>query len=41
VKRKYEEGGKAFVEIDCRIVNQRNEVTTPGSALAEMPRRAA
>jgi acyl dehydratase len=40
VKRKYKENGKAFVEIECRIVNQHGEVTTPGSAVAEMPQRA-
>ena len=38
VKRKYVESGKAFVELDLSITNQRGEVTTPGSALAEMPR---
>jgi acyl dehydratase len=39
VTRKYQDNGKAFVEIECSITNQRGEVTTPGSALAEMPRR--
>jgi acyl dehydratase len=39
VKRTYEEGGKAYVELDCSIVNQKNEVTTPGSALAILPKR--
>jgi hypothetical protein len=41
VKRSFEEGGKAFVELECWIANQRGEVTTPGSALVEMPRRGA
>jgi hypothetical protein len=41
VKRKYEEGGNAFVELELSITNQRGEVTTPGSALAVMPRRGA
>jgi acyl dehydratase len=40
VKRKYEEGGKAFVELELSITNQHGEITTPGSALAEMPRHA-
>jgi acyl dehydratase len=40
VKRTYEEGGKAYVEIDCSIVNQKGEITTPGSALAILPKRA-
>jgi acyl dehydratase len=40
VKRKYEEGGKAFIEVELSVTNQRFEVTTPGSALAEMPRRS-
>jgi acyl dehydratase len=39
VKRKFEENGKSFVEIECWIKNQHGEVTTPGSALAELPRR--
>ena len=41
VTRKYEEGGKGFVELELAITNQHGEVTTPGSALAEMPRRRA
>jgi acyl dehydratase len=41
VKRKFEENGKAFVELECWITNQRDEVTTPGTALAEMARRPA
>jgi hypothetical protein len=40
VTRTYEEGGKAFVEVECRIVNQNGVVTTPGRALAEVQRRA-
>lgn len=39
VTRTYEEGGRCFVELACSITNQRGEVTTPGSALAELPRR--
>jgi acyl dehydratase len=39
VKRTCEEGGKAFIELDCWIENQNGQVTTPGSALVEMPRR--
>ncbi|MDB5412259.1 MAG: hypothetical protein JWR10_594 [Rubritepida sp.] len=39
VKRKYEEGGKAFLDLECRVENQRGEVTTPGSAVVELPRR--
>lgn len=41
VKRKFEKDGKAFVELDCWIANQRDEITTPGTALAEIGRRAA
>lgn len=41
VKRKFEEGGKAFVELDCWIDNQDGQVTTPGSALVELPQRGA
>ncbi len=39
VVRTYEEDGKAFVEIECAITNQKGELTTPGSALAELPKR--
>lgn len=39
VKRAFEEDGKTFIELDCSITNQRGEVTTPGSALVELPRR--
>jgi acyl dehydratase len=39
VKRCFEQDGKAFVELDCWITNQRGEVTTPGSALVELPKR--
>jgi hypothetical protein len=39
VKRAYEQDGKALIELECAITNQRGEVTTPGSALVEMPRR--
>lgn len=41
VRRTYLEGDKALVELECWITNQRGEVTTPGSALVEMPRRDA
>jgi acyl dehydratase len=41
VKRKYEEGGKAMVEIECWIENQNGVKTTPGGATAELPRRPA
>ena len=41
VKRKYEEGGKTLVEIECWITNQKGETTTPGTATAIVPRRAA
>lgn len=41
VKRAFVENGKAFLDIECRITNQRGEVTTPGAALVEMPRRGA
>jgi acyl dehydratase len=40
VKRAYQENGKAFIELDCKITNQKGEVTTPGSALVEIARRA-
>ena len=39
VKRAYEEGGRAFVALECWVENQRGEITTPGSALVELPRR--
>ena len=39
VKRTWEEGGKAFVKIECSVSNQRGEVTTPGSAIAEIAKR--
>ena len=39
VRRAYEENGKALLELECWISNQKGEVTTPGSALVEMPRR--
>jgi acyl dehydratase len=39
VRRTFEEGGKSFVELECWITNQHGEVTTPGSAVAELPRR--
>jgi acyl dehydratase len=39
VRRAFEENGKALVELECWIANQRGEVTTPGSALLELPRR--
>lgn len=39
VRRAYEENGKALLELECWISNQKGEVTTPGSALVEMPKR--
>ena len=39
VRRKYEEDGRALLVIECSIVNQRNEITTPGSALVRLPKR--
>ena len=39
VKRAYQEGGKAFVALECWVENQHGEITTPGSALVELPRR--
>jgi hypothetical protein len=39
VKRAWVEGGKGFVEIDCRITNQDGKVTTPGGVVAELPLR--
>jgi acyl dehydratase len=39
VMRTFEENGEALVEIECRVVNQKGEVTTPGSALAAVPKR--
>jgi hypothetical protein len=40
VKRKYEANGEALIEIECWIDNQRGETTTPGGAIAALPRRA-
>jgi hypothetical protein len=39
VKRKYEENGEALMELECWIENQRGEITTPGGAVAALPRR--
>jgi hypothetical protein len=39
VKRKYEENGEALIELECWIENQRGEITTPGGAVAALPRR--
>jgi acyl dehydratase len=39
VRRTREEDGKALVELECWVSNQRGEITTPGSALLELPRR--
>jgi acyl dehydratase len=41
VRRTYEQDGKAFVDLECWITNQRGEVTTPGSAVVELPRRGS
>ena len=40
VKRKYQENGEALIDIECWIENQRGEITTPGGAVAALPRRA-
>jgi acyl dehydratase len=39
VRRTREENGRALVELECWVSNQRGEITTPGSALLELPRR--
>ncbi|GAA4337926.1 hypothetical protein GCM10023144_34320 [Pigmentiphaga soli] len=39
VKRKFEEEGKALVEIECWIENQDGVKTTTGTVAAELPRR--
>ena len=39
VRETYVKDGKALVDLECWIINQRGEVTTPGSALVELPRR--
>lgn len=39
VRRAYAQDGKALIDIECWIANQRGEVTTPGSALVALPRR--
>jgi hypothetical protein len=41
IRRTYVEDGRALIELDCWISNQKSEVTTPGSALVQMPRRSA
>ncbi|VTU45661.1 hypothetical protein SRS16P2_00261 (plasmid) [Variovorax sp. SRS16] len=40
VQRAWQEGGRAFVQIDCHIANQHDKVTTPGVLVAELPLRA-
>ena len=39
VRRAYIEDGRALIEVECWISNQKGEITTPGSALVQMPRR--
>ena len=39
VKRKYEENGKGYVEIECWVDNQHGKVTTPGGGVAHLPYR--
>lgn len=41
IRRTYIEEGRALIELDCWISNQKGEVTTPGSALVQIPRRSA
>ncbi len=41
VKRKYEQDGRALVEIECWVENQHGQVTTPGGAVASLPHRPA
>jgi hydroxyacyl-ACP dehydratase HTD2-like protein with hotdog domain len=41
IRRTYIEDGRALIELDCWISNQKGEVTTPGSALVQIPRRSA
>ena len=40
VKKKYVQGREGVLEIECWIENQRGENTTPGRAVAAVPRRA-
>jgi len=39
VQRAWVEGGLGKVEIDCRIVNQDDKLTTPGGLIAVLPLR--
>lgn len=39
VKRAWVEGGRGRVEIDCRIINQDEKVTTPATLVADLPLR--
>ena len=41
IRRAYIEEGRALIELECWISNQMDEITTPGSALVQMPRRGA
>jgi acyl dehydratase len=41
IKRKFEVNGDTRIEIECRAVNQNDEITTPGGAVVALPRRAA
>lgn len=39
VRRKYEEGGRGFIEGDLQALNQKGEVAVQGSFTAELPSR--
>ena len=41
VKRRYEEDGKALIDLDIWTENPRGEKTSPGSATVILPRRGA
>lgn len=37
IKRRWAEGDRGFVEVDCRIEDGDGRITTPGSVIAELP----
>lgn len=37
IKRRWTEGGRGFVEVDCHIADGSGRVTTPGGVVAELP----
>src|ERR1035441_2539539 len=39
VKRKYQDGGRCLIEIDCNVENQRGENTTPATATVQVASR--